>query len=104
MKDIKQAFKTHEKWMKEISATNDFILKEMEDQLNMALVNLQIEDTRIKENTGIVPISEHIQRVIATIQDRVGKLKAEGRAENNQAMQNIKEYIEEMEGVKLDEN
>lgn len=82
-KNIIKDFKTHEKWMKEISATNDFILKEMEDQLNMALVNLQIEDSRIEENTGIVPISEHIQRVISTIQERVGKLKAEGRKENN---------------------
>lgn len=98
MKDIKQSFKTHEKWMGEISVTNDFILKEMEEQLNLALLNLQIEDARIEENTGIVPISDHIRRVIDTIHNRVEKLKSDGRAENNKVIQDIKKYIEEREG------
>ncbi|MRY42826.1 MULTISPECIES: hypothetical protein [Bacteria] len=103
MKNIKESYEIHKKWTSEISATNDFILKEMDKELNVALINLQIEDSRIEECTGIVPISEHIKRVINKIRDRVEKLKLEGRAENDQAIKDIKEYIEEKEGIKIDE-
>ncbi|WP_026887691.1 hypothetical protein [Clostridium beijerinckii] len=96
-KNINESLQTVERLLKEISRVNDAAIKQTEN-LKMALLNLQIEDARIEENTGIVPIAEQIERVIKTIHDNTDNLVKQGRKELRQAFEDIKEYIEEKEG------
>lgn len=96
-KNINESLQTVERLLKEISRVNDAAIKQTEN-LKMALLNLQIEDARIKENTGIVPIAEQIERVIKAIHDNTDNLVKQGRKELRQAFEEIKEYIEEKEG------
>jgi hypothetical protein len=97
-KNINESLQTVERLLKEISRVNDAAIKQTEN-LKMALLNLQTEDARIKENTGIVPIAEQIERVIKTIHDNTDNLVKQGRKELRQAFEEIKEYIEEKEGI-----
>lgn len=89
----KKAIKTIDKWFTEISTTNDNNVKQT-DNLKTVLVNLQIEDAHIEENTGIVPIANEIEKVIQNIHDNTDDLRKTGRKELREAWQLIKEYIE----------
>lgn len=88
----KKAIETVEQWLNEISLTNDNNIKQT-DNLNMVLINLQIEDARIEQNTGIVPIVEEIERVIHSIHDKTDVLVKTGRTELRTAWDVIKESL-----------
>lgn len=98
MNDIRKSLEIVERLLKEISRVNDAAIKQT-DNLNMVLVNLQIEDAHIEENTGIVPIAQEIERVIKTIHDNTDDLVKQGRKELRQAFDEIKNYIYEKEGA-----
>lgn len=91
-KAIQSDINTIKELHKEIARVNDMVIKET-DNLRMALLNLKIEDSRIKENTGIVPISNQIERVINTLHDNVIKLVTEGRKELKEALNNIENCV-----------
>lgn len=93
---IKDELKTVKEIHKSISASNDMIIKETEN-LRIALLNLKIEDARIKEATGIVPISDQIERTINTLHDTINKLVKEDRKDLRNALNSIEEYINKKE-------
>jgi len=98
-KNIIKSLDTMENWLKRISETNDSNVDQT-DNLNIVLVNLKLEDARIKDNTGIVPIAQEIEKVIHNIHDNTDELRKTGRTELRAAFKDIKEYIEQAEGVK----
>lgn len=99
-KTPKENLEIIEKWLGEISKTNDANVSQT-DNLNIVLVNLKLEDARIKDDTGIIPIAEEIERVIKNIHDNTDDLKKTGRAELRQAFREIKEFV--LENVLEDE-
>jgi hypothetical protein len=101
-KAIRNDINTVNELHKEIARVNNMVIKETES-LRIALLNLKIEDARIKENTGIVPISDQIERVINNLHDNVTKLVTEGRKELREAFGNIESYVEEKEGQRIGE-
>jgi hypothetical protein len=101
-KAIRNDINTIKELHKEISRVNDLVIKETES-LRIALLNLKIEDARIRENTGIVPISNQIERVINNLHDNVIKLVTEGRKELREAFGNVEDYVGEKEGEQIGE-
>lgn len=77
---------------KEISRVNDLVIKQT-DHLRIALINLKIEDARLSENTGIVPIANQVEKVINELHDNVTKLVNENRTELRKAFGNIENHI-----------
>jgi len=96
-KNIIKSIETIERLLKEISRVNDEAIRQTYN-LEMVLVNLQIEDAHIEQNTGIVPIAQEIERVIKTIHDNTDQLVKEGRKELRVAFEEVKRYIDEKEG------
>lgn len=70
--------------------TDDKIIKSAES-LKIVLLNLKIENARIKEHTGIDPIADRLGVAIANIEDSVKDL-----VEKNRAL--LKESIEVLKG------
>jgi hypothetical protein len=91
-KAISNDINTVKELHKEIARVNDLVIKETEN-LRMALLNLKIEDARISESTGIVPISDQIERVINNLHDNVDKLVKQGRKDLRESFSNIEEYV-----------
>lgn len=61
-----------------ISINNDNIIKQT-DRLKIILLNLKIEDARIKENTGIVPITNELEKIINELHNKTNKIIQEHR-------------------------
>lgn len=98
-KEVIKSIETIEKWLNEISKTNDANINQT-DELNIVLINLKIEDAHIKENTGIIPIADRIESIIKNVHDNTDMLVKVGRTELREAFKTIKEYILEKEGIK----
>jgi hypothetical protein len=58
------------KTLKETQKKDKHILKETK-ALNLILLNLQIENARIKENTGITPIANNLREIIQKIEKEI---------------------------------
>lgn len=96
MDNINKSLETMERLLKEISRVNDETIKGTEN-LRLALLNLKIEDARIKENTGITPISNKIEDVINILHNNTKDLVTEGRKDLREAFKDIENYINEKE-------
>lgn len=66
LEELKQVYK-------DIKLTDDQIIKTAE-KLKIVLLNLKIEDARIKQNTSISPIADELNRSIEKIEDSVKQL------------------------------
>lgn len=68
--NIKEVLESTKNILKIISETNDTVIKTTED-LRIVLLNLKIENAHIKENTGIVPISNELEKIIKQLHSNV---------------------------------
>jgi hypothetical protein len=66
MDNIQETFNDFLRITKSISKFDDSVEKASQ-RMKIVLFNLQIEDARIKENTGIVPICEELQRILGEL-------------------------------------
>jgi hypothetical protein len=89
----KEDIKTVITIMKKIQVENDEIIK-ISKTLKMILLNLKIEDARIKENTGIDPIIQKLNESIERIENGVVTLVNENRADLNNSLASLEKYIE----------
>lgn len=96
-KDILNDLETIDKWLKAVAEANDLTVKETGGDLDVVLLNLQIEDAHIPQDTGIVPITYQIERVVGRLHNRIDILRKTGRKELHEAFIRVKDYIENME-------
>ena len=100
MRDIKQTHQTMGKWLYEVSENNDHELDKTKE-LNIILLNLRIV---CADKPEVKPIADRLANIIAEMHKSTQNMITTGREELRQAFKEFGEYIEEMEGVKLDEN
>ena len=100
MRDIKQTHQTMGKWLHEVSQNNDHELDKTKE-LNIILLNLRIV---CADKPEVKPIADRLANIIAEMHKSTQNMITTGREELRQAFKEFGEYIEEMEGVKLDEN
>ena len=85
-----------EKWLGEISKTNDSNVHDT-GSLNIVLLNLRVIDAHIKaeikRETGIIPIVKQIEGVKDKVHNNTDELRKVCRTELRQAFKEIKEYI-----------
>lgn len=77
-----------------VTSTDDKIIKAL-DKLKIILLNLKIEDARIKQNTGIDPIVIELNKSIQLIEKSVKDLVAENRELLRDSLEQIKKIGEE---------
>lgn len=99
MKNIEQTHKTMGNWLHEVSENNDHELAQTK-KLNIILFNLKIVCANQKE---VTPIADELAKIINEMHISTQKLVTTGREELRQAYKEFGEYIEEMEGAKLDD-
>lgn len=99
--NIIKAIETIEKWLGEVSKTNDSNVDDT-DSLRIVLLNLKVIDAHIKyeikRETGIIPIVKQIERVKDKVHDNTDVLIKTGRAELRAAFAEVKKYVFEKEG------
>lgn len=89
---FEEAVKTVTTIVAKIEKTDSEVLKTTDD-LRMVLLNLQIENARIKENTGIEPIIERLERSIKQINKHMNDLISENRDNMTKALTVLNEYV-----------
>jgi len=72
-----------------VKETDDEIL-DITNNLNIILINLQIENAHIKQNTGIEPIAKDLERNINKIKSSVTQLVKDNRNRLNEALEVLK--------------
>lgn len=72
-----------------VKQTDDEIIKSVK-RLEIVLLNLKIENARIKTNTGIEPIADELNKSIKYIDEKISSLIKNNREELNQALDVIK--------------
>jgi hypothetical protein len=82
--NTKEAVKVIIDTYKKIESTDEEIIK-IANNLKIVLLNLQIENARIKEHTGIEPIIIELERNINKIKEDVKGVISENREELNLA-------------------
>jgi len=93
MANINKSFESLQDNLKLVRQTNDLIIKET-NSLRIILLNLKIENARIKGNTGITPISEALERTIESLNTIVKDIVNNHRATLSKAVEEIKGYID----------
>lgn len=93
MSDINKSFESLQDNLKLVRQTNDLIIRET-NSLRIILLNLKIENARIKGNTGITPISEALERTIESLNTIVKDMVNNHRATLSKAVEEIKGYID----------
>jgi hypothetical protein len=73
----------------QVKETDDEIL-DITNNLNIILINLQIENAHIKQNTGIEPIAKDLERNINKIKSSVTQLVKDNRNRLNEALEVLK--------------
>lgn len=99
MKNIIDSCKTANKWLDEVSINNNHELDQTK-KLNIILLNLKIVCADKRE---VTPIADELAKIINELHTSTKNLVTTGREELRQAFEEIKEYIEEKEGIKIDE-
>jgi len=93
MSDINKSFESLQDNLKLVRQTNDLIIRET-NSLRIILLNLKIENARIKGNTGITPISEALERTIESLNTMVKDVVNNHRETLSKAVEEIKGYID----------
>lgn len=70
---------------KKILKTNDMNLNLIRE-LELVLINLKIEQTRIHENNGISHMADKLEKTIKIMESNIKKLKSENRADYLQSI------------------
>jgi hypothetical protein len=100
MSNIRKTHETMGKWLHEVSENNDHELAQTK-KLKIILFNLKIV---CADKPEVTPIASELANIINEMHISTQNLVTTGREELRQAFKEFGEYIEEMEGVKLDEN
>jgi hypothetical protein len=77
-----------------IKKTDDEIIN-ITNKLKIILLNLQIEEARIKENTGIEPIIKELDKSIKKINESIKVLVYDNRITMTEATNELLKYIAE---------
>lgn len=80
----------------EIKKTDDEIIK-VSNNLKIILLNLKIENSRIKQNTGIDPIVSALSNNVRIIEDSVKNLVSSNREKLVSSLEILSKYISETE-------
>lgn len=79
---------------KNLKKSDDDNIKTLK-QFKLALLNLKIQNAHIKENTGIVPIADELNRSIVTMENNVNVLIENNRNKLTESIKTLAEYINE---------
>lgn len=88
----KEALQTIISVITEIKQTDDDIIS-VADNLKIILLNLKIENARIHENTGILPITDALNESVEKINSSVKKLVTNNRKKTVEALEVLSKYI-----------
>lgn len=94
--EAKDAISTIINIINKIERTDNDIIS-ITDKLNIVLLNLKIENARIKEHTGIQPVADELDRNIKRIHDTLNNLIRNNRDQVIEAVKTLSEYIERNE-------
>jgi ribosomal protein L29 len=99
MSDLKEMAKNILNIVEKTEKTDEHIAK-IVNNLKIILLNLRIENARIKDNTGIQPIIEELEKSV----NKINKELKDSITENHKDLINIIESLNEYLGGSYNEN
>lgn len=94
--ETKEAFSTIVNIVCKIEETDSNII-DITNKLKIVLLNLKIENSRIREHTGIQPIADELDKNIKRINESLNSLVRDNRDQLTEALNTLSEYIEREE-------
>ena len=86
----KEAVQTIDLVLKDIMKSDDKVLKQVKN-LEMILLNLKIESSRLHDGKTIIPIAERLEQVTRDIEKAVKELIENDRNKANEAIKTLME-------------